>query len=365
MKILQIITSLGNGGAEKFTVELSNELTKESAVTLCTFKAIEDWMMFPKKLNASVELISLNKQPGIDLSTFRNLLKLVSQTRPDVINLHLDGTLHYFLPIIPFIKTRKIYYTIHSNLNSDKHKLFNKLNKVRFISKKIRFVCISESILKEFRARYPELDFTLIENGTNRMEPSQKLDDVKKEIDRLKSNPNSKVFLTVSNYTEPKNLPLIFSAFKKLHEEKNDSVLLVIGNEKNDETLRRQLENMKSPNIHMIGVKNNVQDYLHFADAYCLCSVFEGLPISIIEAYSHGKPVISTPAGGIPSILTNGVNGFLSTDFTLDSYHSSLLAFLNAKESEIAKIKKNNLDYFEKRFDIKFTSQNYFLKYNN
>ena len=41
-------------------------------------------------------------------------------------------------------------------------------------------------------------------------------------------------------------------------------------------------------------------------DVYILPSYFEGLPISILEAMSYGKPIISTPVGGIPEIVADG-----------------------------------------------------------
>lgn len=50
---------------------------------------------------------------------------------------------------------------------------------------------------------------------------------------------------------------------------------------------------------------------LCLCDALILPSYIEGLPLSILEAMSYRKPVISTPVGGIPSMIENGVNGFL------------------------------------------------------
>lgn len=47
------------------------------------------------------------------------------------------------------------------------------------------------------------------------------------------------------------------------------------------------------------------------ADVLLLPSYHEGLPIAILEALSQGMPVISTPVGGIPEAVHDGVNGFI------------------------------------------------------
>ena len=46
-------------------------------------------------------------------------------------------------------------------------------------------------------------------------------------------------------------------------------------------------------------------------DALILPSYIEGLPLSILEAMSYHKPILSTPVGGIPSVLEDGENGFI------------------------------------------------------
>lgn len=53
------------------------------------------------------------------------------------------------------------------------------------------------------------------------------------------------------------------------------------------------------------------EQYLSSARIYALPSYNEGLPMSVLEAMAAGLPVISTPIGGIPEAVSDGIEGFL------------------------------------------------------
>jgi glycosyltransferase involved in cell wall biosynthesis len=52
-------------------------------------------------------------------------------------------------------------------------------------------------------------------------------------------------------------------------------------------------------------------ELLETASIFVLPSYNEGLPMSVLEAMAYGVPVITTPVGGIPELVTNGANGIL------------------------------------------------------
>ena len=75
--------------------------------------------------------------------------------------------------------------------------------------------------------------------------------------------------------------------------------------------------------------------YLQNTDIYILPSYNEGLPISILEAMSYGKPIISTDVGGIPEIVKNNENGFLISPGNLEQIEKSINHFIeNPKDIE-------------------------------
>lgn len=56
---------------------------------------------------------------------------------------------------------------------------------------------------------------------------------------------------------------------------------------------------------------NELREVLKKTDLFILPSYNEGLPMSVLEAMSFGLPVITTPVGGIPELITHRVNGLL------------------------------------------------------
>ena len=73
-------------------------------------------------------------------------------------------------------------------------------------------------------------------------------------------------------------------------------------------------------------------ELLNNCDIYVLPSYFEGLPISILEAMSYGKPVISTNVGGIPEIVKPGYNGWLFQPGDHEALNSIIREAMDNKE---------------------------------
>lgn len=69
----------------------------------------------------------------------------------------------------------------------------------------------------------------------------------------------------------------------------------------------------------------NKHNLFQAAYAYVLPSYNEGLPMGILEAMSYGKPVISTPVGGIPDAVEDGVQGILVSPGSVDELAAAIV----------------------------------------
>lgn len=360
MKLFQIISSLGNGGAEKLVVELSNELAISNEVTIISLKKVEDWMFPPKKVGKNVRVIQLNKNKGLDYKVFFALIKILKREKPAIVHIHLTMPLYYFLLIIPLFSKITFCHTIHNTFLPHKN-LFEKLNLLPFYRRVIN-ICLSQSIYSQFKTAFPKLKFSTIENGVKEMITSDNELSVINEIGTLFVNPTLKVILFVGRLSYQKNIPLLLDVFSE--PSVNDAKLLIIGNgptEIIDQINKAKLKTKGG--IIYLGPKDNIADYMNNADALILTSRHEGLPIVILEALSLGLPVISTPVGGVPDVIRHGVNGLLSKSLARKDIVIMVKEFCSLEKGELTKIRNNNIKLFDKQYSIKACAQKHFELY--
>ncbi len=104
---------------------------------------------------------------------------------------------------------------------------------------------------------------------------------------------NAFVIGHVGRYSYTKNQSFLIELVAKIHHDIPNIKLICIGEGENKALLQKAiLEYQVEDNVILIDWVNNVNDYLQAFDMFCLPSIFEGLPISVIEAQAAGLPCL-------------------------------------------------------------------------
>jgi glycosyltransferase involved in cell wall biosynthesis len=324
---------LSSGGAERFIVDLSNELSKQNEVTLLTLK--DDMMgensFFKSELSPKVNYYNLGfgkLNITLLIKLIHNIYNFVKAQNPDIVHLHLTRVTLLSLFLAIFYRKPLYVETIHNKADKiTQNKLEFVLLKIAYRLKLIRPVTISVENEKSFMHVFKQKPAAMIFNGRNKPLNSNKNDIAKEEINKYKNNDNTLVLTHIARFHPSKNQSLLIAAFNRMvKEEKLNAILLIIGNGFETEE-GRKLQDTACCSVHFLGKKLYIADYLDNSDAFILSSLYEGMPISLIEALACGCIPLSTPVSGSIDIIEDGINGFLSTDFTEDAFVDMLKRF--------------------------------------
>lgn len=358
MKILHIIPDLHGGGAQKFCIDLCNELVHTDEVTVCSLFDVEDHMFMARALNPKIELITLNKQLGLDHTIFIKLYHLIQNGGYDVINTHLRA-LFYASPAI-ILKRPNTFHTVHNMAHKETNAKSRLIYRMLFRFFNVTPVGISHEVLRSIQDEYSPNYNLLIENGTKRLKATEQIDTVREEISGYCQNRDTKVFLSIGRIEEQKNHRMLVETFNRLLDEGENVILLIIGDDPYfQKPLLTQLKEMSREAIHFLGMKQNIADYLICSDAFCLSSLYEGLPITLLESMSLGVIPICTPAGGIVDVISHRHNGLLSEDISLESFYSQIKLFLSFDSETRSSLSQQGKNDFEHHYNIESTARNY------
>ncbi|HEY2861182.1 MAG TPA: glycosyltransferase [Terracidiphilus sp.] len=81
--------------------------------------------------------------------------------------------------------------------------------------------------------------------------------------------------------------------------------------------------------VHFLGFQPNVRQWMQAADACVLSSLWEGLPMSLLEAGACRLPCVATSVPGSREVVLDGVTGFLAEPESVDSLRRAMLRLMN------------------------------------
>lgn len=363
-KIVHIIPNLSRGGAERFVVDLCNALSDKSAAEIHLISMYNNpaGTTLRKEVHAKVIYHELSKRPGLDMKFLYRLFQLLRRIEPDVVHTHIN-TLEYALPYTLRYKKATHFHTLHNDAFMECDKPF--LRKVRqrcYASKSVVPITISRESSRSFHACYKQKGDLIIENGVRPIEKRGSEELIKKRFG-LQAQEQQYLLVNVARIAQQKNQEMLVDAVKKINAEGTIKCVLAIVGDVQDAAIFQRLQAKQDEHIHFTGAVNNIGDYLAAADAFCLSSVYEGMPISLLEAMSIGCIPVCTPVGGIPEMISHQHTGFLSKDLSLSGYIEAIKAALLAPNRD--EVKNNCRHEFFSKYHIHVSMEKHVKAYGS
>ncbi len=296
------------GGVSSHTYLLSQELVKRGDNVIV--------LTYPHTDIHDYNGVHVETAPTINIKGLRGFfffisatLKLINITRKyDIDLVHA----HYLLPpgliaIIANIFTRrKTAVTVHG---SDVNILAsNPLLRIfiKYVLEHIDYIAVVNEPLKEkiVKLHINDLNNKIMVTPNAVDVEKYKPDKENNFIEDMKLDKDKPLILFVGNLVPQKGLKYLLEAKKIL---KTDAQLVIVGNGPLIMNLKEIVVHEDIKDVIFTGARRDVDKIMSAGDVFVLPSVMEGFPITLLEAFATGLPVVATNVGSIPGLVTSDV----------------------------------------------------------
>lgn len=338
VKICHVVYRFSTGGLENGLVNLINCLPSENFEhVIVTLQGHSP--EFFGRLNKSVAIFDLNKQPGKDVAVFWRAWKLFRKLNPDI--LHTRNLAALEMQVIGFFAG--IPYRIHGehgwDINDPNGTVIRYQKLRKFVGHFIhRFIALSkeqEQYLLD-KVRISEAKVQRICNGVDTEKFSDQLFATNK-LHRTESGAsNGKIVIGCVGRLAPiKGHSVLLKAFKKVSDACDQQVCLKIaGDGEERESLEVCARDLNiTDRITFMGNQANIPEVMAGFDFFVLPSLAEGISNTILEAMAAGLPVIATDVGGNADLVTDNETGLIVPSNSPDDLANAMIRLIKEPET--------------------------------
>lgn len=291
-RIVHIVGTMCPGGVETFIMNIYRNLDRSKVQFdfIINYRDDNDYCDEIEKLGGKIYITS--RKSRHPLKNFNETKRIIRDNNYQIAIRHSDNA----FPVTDLLAAKKggakrrIFQSHSSNSG---HKLLHKY--FRTWMKKVptdRFACSDNA----GKWMYGKLDYTVIKNAIDIKKNT--FNQSKREEELAKWNlTGKKVYAHVGSYSPVKNHKFLIEVFNEISKMQEDARLILIG----DGALRYEMElQIKElgleDRIILTGIRHDVPNLLQMADLFIFPSIYEGLPLSVIEAQAAGIRCIISDA---------------------------------------------------------------------
>lgn len=360
MKILYVITGLGNGGAERVVCDLANEMFKKGHDVKIAYLT-GDALTQPDHKEIELIKVKLNSFKSL-LPSYIKLAKIIRKFKPDVVHSHMvhANILMRLVRITSPIKT--LICTAHNS---------NEGGALRMLSYRVthHLANISTNVSQEATQAFetigavPNDGMRTIYNGINLEKFNYKPEVREKLKQELALTEDCKIILAVGRFNEQKDYPNLLKAISLLKKEITYPFKVVIAG---DGELRNLIEDMigslgLKEDIILLGRRSDIPELMSAVDLFVLPSKYEGFGLVVAEAMACECLVVATDCGGVAEVLNNSEFLVLPCDYIALSNKMKYALELQGKDKSI--VINKNLNHVQENFSLEYIIERWTILY--
>lgn len=296
--VLEIIGSLKIGGQEKVGKEIGLHIDR-TKYEMHYLVFDENKESYEQELaDAGIKVFHLPEPSRGYIQYLKNLYKLMKENSYDIVHAHTMFNCGWAMLLAWYTKVPRRISHSHSIKMADYH--YSKLAIIyQFVMRKLIHICGTEYIGcgkaagewlygKRFFEKHGKVVYNGIDTGKFRFSS------IKREQTRAQLGLEDRFVIGhVGHFQKVKNQKFLISLMPEILKRRQDAVLLLLGDgELREENWNYCKELGIEDQVLMVGNVENVADYLCAMDVFVFPSLYEGMPLSVIEAQCNGLPCV-------------------------------------------------------------------------
>ena len=303
MKIAEFIVSLEDGGAETLVKDYSILLSKKGH-NICIItkypsfsssnynivkenKDIKYYSIYPQK---NIVFRSINRLFGQIIAPLR-LLYILKKEKIKVLHIHME-LLKIVKPIWRYLKNIKLFYTCHNYPDY----YFSGSNRKEYDCAKwliehnnLRLIALHNQMKRELDNMFLINNTLLVRNGVD----ADRFIKVLKEGSELRRNynipQNAFVVGHVGRFSNQKNHDFLVDVFNVIKKTNRDAFLLMVGSGKLRDLTEKKIASYGLEDSYLIlEHRSDIPEIMKCMDVFVFPSIFEGFPLTLVEAQFSG-----------------------------------------------------------------------------
>lgn len=352
--ILFLTRTMKIGGTENVILQLCETLQpKVNKIVVCSCGGVNVEKLSEMGIKHYNVPDIASKKPEVILFAYHTVKQIIKNENITIIHSH-----HRMAALYARLASgKKIIRLANAHNTFHDKKIFT-----RFTYKDTKIIAVGEQVKENLTDFYglPSSQITVIHNAikpfTDIIEPVAELVDAKTNGATLIGN--------IGRLSEQKGIEYFIKAAEKVYKEYPKARFFIIGDGE-DELKLKCMAKKVLPNgvIKFLGYHSDIQNIICQLDFIVLSSLWEGLPLTPIEAFSVGKTIVATSVDGTPEIVKDKENGLLVAPKNIEELANGML-FLCNNPSIRKKYGNSAEETFKRAFSFSTLKDNYLEFYS-
>ena len=130
----------------------------------------------------------------------------------------------------------------------------------------------------------------------------------------------------VGRFNQPKNHPFLLAIFAALLKKESNAILLLVGGGEDVPRMQAKARELGiADHVRFMGVRSDVADLMQAMDVFVFPSLYEGLPVTMVEAQTAGLPCLISDKVPPECILTEGLVDVMPLSARAEAWADAIL----------------------------------------